>query len=190
MLPVLVVVSSFLQFWRFFQTWIFWMCLVLFCAACVEVLSLFVTSPRDDFQKGTFANINIQPEKEEKNLSHCNQFFDQQIFTFMTQQFLKLLESFLPHQAKPKNMLDPFAPQRHREGVLPDFPSLQIPVYNPTPLPPFLCYANGVPIIKANDVTNDKPTGRWGPWGVKSPRGAALIWMPWWQNTAASEGAR
>lgn len=37
-------------------------------------------------------------------------------------------------------------------------------------------YANGGPIIKINDVRNDKPTGRRGA-RVKSPQGSGLIWM-------------
>lgn len=37
-------------------------------------------------------------------------------------------------------------------------------------------YANGGPIIKVNDVRNDKPTGRRGA-RVRSPQGSGLIWM-------------
>lgn len=75
-----------------------------------------------------------------------------------------------------ESLLDPFQPL----SSIAKTSCLTFCLYKFQPTSPLsvLCYANGGPIIKANDVGNDKPTGRRGPRGVKSPQGSALIWMP------------
>lgn len=69
-----------------------------------------------------------------------------------------------------------FSLQQHRKDALHSL-SLSLQFQATIPLS-VLHYANGGPIIKASDVRNDKPTGRRGAQGVKSPQGSALIWMP------------